>query len=184
MDTLTPAQKWAPYALSAGKQLGIDPAFVLAQWLYETGGGTNLGSTKYNNLAGIKSAPNAAKGIYDPSDSIHAGYNSLSAFKDDYVRVMNLRYYDNFRSTALPGSSPLVSLAAMNASPWAEADYNTQGFLKYYNQAAGIMGTSSNFSTDGLLDSFSNIDTDAMLEVIKKNWWLIGAALILIAIVK
>lgn len=193
-STLTPAQKWAPYALSAGNRLGIDPSFVLAQWLYETGNGTNLGATKYNNLAGIKSAPNSGKGIYDPSDSIHAGYTSLKAFTDDYVRVMQLDYYKNVMSTAKAGTSPLVSLSALNLSPWAEADYNTSGFLNYYNQAASVMGSKSDFTAvDTVKDAVSSfgsslgigsIDGDGITDFFKTNWWLIAIGLVLIAVIR
>jgi hypothetical protein len=185
MDTLTPAQKWAPYAYNAGKQLGIDPAFVLAQWLYETGNGTNLGSTKYNNLAGIKSSPNAAKGIYNPSDSQHAGYTSLSAFTQDYVKVMNLGYYRDFLSVAKKGSVS-SSLSALNASPWSEADYNTMGFMKYYNQAAKVVGGNAmpglDFDIGG--DILNGVNTDNILNFLKTKWWLIAGALVIIAVVK
>lgn len=189
MDTLSPAQKWAPYAYSAGKQLGIDPAFVLAQWLYETGNGTNLGSTKYNNLAGIKSAANASKGIFDPSDSQHAGYTSLSAFTTDYVRVMNLGYYRDFLGIAKK-ADVTTSLSALNASPWSEADYNKTGFMKYYNQAASAVGSSkvSGFGIDleslaggDLLD---NVNTDNIMSFMKEKWWLIAAALVVIAVLR
>lgn len=186
-STLTPSQKWAPYAYSAGTQLGIDPAFVLAQWLYETGNGTNLGSKKYNNLAGIKSSPNAAKGIFDPSDSIHAGYTSLSAFTQDYVRVMNLSYYRDFLKTSRSTSDPMTMLKSMNASPWAEADYNTSGFMKYYNEAAKVMGSKSYSGIDlrnigGNL--LNNVNTDSILSILKDKWWMIAAGLVIIAILK
>lgn len=189
MDTLTPAQKWAPYAYNAGKQLGIDPAFVLAQWLYETGGGKNLGSKKYNNLAGIKSSPNASKGIYDPSDSIHAGYTSLSAFTQDYVRVMNLGYYKDFLKTAKSGNVN-TSLSALNASPWAEADYNKSGFLKYYNEAAKTMGSKTYSAIDLDLESLSGanilngVNTDGIIGFLKEKWWIVAGALVVIAIMK
>lgn len=189
MDTLTPAQKWAPYAYSAGNQLGIDPAFILAQWLYETGNGTNLGSTKYNNLAGIKSSPNASKGIFDPADSQHAGYTSLSAFTQDYVKVMNLGYYRDFLSTAKKGNVS-TSLSALNASPWSEADYNTSGFMKYYNQAAQVVGsktyTGIGIDLESLTngDLLGNVNTDNIITFLKEKWWLIAGALVIIAILK
>ena len=183
MDTSKPYVMWIPYAQSAGKQLGIDPAFVMAQWLYETGGGTNLGSTKYNNLAGIKSSPNASKGIFDPSDSIHAGYTSLDAFTRDYVRVMSLGYYRDFLATAKSGNAS-ASLAALNASPWSEADYNKSGFMKYYNEASGLMGSGGSTGGFDFGDLFGSGGTDGILAFLKEKWWLVVGALVVIAILK
>lgn len=183
MDTLTPTQKWAPYALRAGKELNMDPAFILSQWLYETGNGTNLGSTKYNNLAGIKSSPNVSKGIFDPSDSIHAGYSSLSAFTDDYVRVMKLGYYKDVRATATAGSNPISQLMAINKSPWAEADYSTTSWMKFYNQAAKVLGE-KDYSLETNGSDILNVNTDGILTILKEKWWIVAGALVIIAVLK
>lgn len=132
-------KKIAPYAVRAGKVLGMDSNVIMAQWLYETGDGTNTG-TKYNNLAGIKLTPNSVKGAYKTPDSIHAAYTNLDAFTNDYIRVMSLSYYDNIRAVAKPGVNPVVAKKVIDASPYAVADYNETGFVRYYNAARKIIG--------------------------------------------
>jgi hypothetical protein len=186
VDTLSPAQKWAPYAYSAGKQLGIDPAFVLAQWLYETGNGTNLGSTKYNNLAGLKNGSTLSSGEYDPADSIHAGYSSLSAFTSDYVRMMNQSNMKSFMSVATSGADISTVLSAFDASPYAVGNYNKSGFMNYYKQATKVVGNASanNYSTDAITDLLDGVNTDGILKILKDKWWIVAAALVLIAILK
>ncbi len=187
MDTLTPAQKWAPYALSAGTQLKYDPAFILATWLYETGNGTNTG-TKYNNLAGIKRKADPSKGIFDPTDSIHAGYTSLSAFTQDYIRVANQSNMRDFLSAARSSNDPATLLKAWDASPWAESNYDKSGFLSYYNQAAKVLGTGlySPFDLSNVFggDILGGINTDGIITFLKEKWWLVAGGLVIIAIVK
>jgi len=136
------ADKIAPYAKKAAASLGMDPAVIMAQWLYETGNGSNTG-TKYNNWAGIKLTKNSAAGAYQPADSIHAGYKTPDAFVADYVRVMKLSYYNNVRKVAAPGADPMAAKAAIDASPYATQNYNAEGWLRYFNQAKGILGGST-----------------------------------------
>lgn len=184
---MSAVESWVPYAKTAAANLGIDPAFVLAQWLYETGGGTNLGSTKYNNLAGLKSAPDSSKGIFDPPDSIHAGYLGLSDFTRDYIRVMKLPYYKDVLEAAKPGGNTASALEALNKSPYSEADYSKSGFMKYYNQAAemlGIKNISLNLETLIGGDLMAGINADGILKLLKENWWLVAGALVVLAVLK
>ncbi len=139
-----------PYAKNAAEQLGIDVNFIMAQWAYETANGTNLGSRKYNNLAGIKYSPSGAGSIgkYQPSDSAHAGYDTLNDFVSDYVRVMKLSYYKDVISTATGENNLDNAILAINKSPYAVQDYNISGFKRYYEQAKTITGTVGSVGKD------------------------------------
>lgn len=182
MDTTSFSQKVAPYAVKAGNALNMDPAFIMAQWLYETGNGTNLGARKYNNLAGIKNGSVLSAGEYNPADSIHAGYTSLSAFTNDYIRTMSLGSYKTVRAAAAPGSNPLSQYMAINKSPWAEVDYSFSGWMKYYNESAKVLGE-KNYSLENIGDIF-NVNSDGILKILKEKWWLVAGALVLIAVLK
>lgn len=189
MNTLSPVEKWAPYAYNAGQQLGIDPAFILAQWLYETGNGTNLGSTKYNNLAGLKNGSVLSPGEYDPSDSIHAGYSSLSAFTQDYVRMLRQNNMKSFMSVAQSRADTSTLLSAWDATPYAVGNYNKTGFMNYYKQAAAVVGGKTGgigFDLESLTggDLLESIKTDNILAFLKEKWWLVAGALVVIAIVR
>ena len=132
--------KIAPYAVKAGKLLGMDPAVIMTQWLYETGDGSNTG-TKYNNLAGVKHTGSSIPEAYTVPSSIHAAYPNLDAFVKDYVRVLNLSYYKGIRAIAKPGVDPVVAKRAIDASPYAVTDYNQSGWINYYQGAIKALGS-------------------------------------------
>jgi Muramidase (flagellum-specific) len=186
MGSLTPAQAWAPYAQAAGNALNMNAADILAQWLYETGNGTNLGSTKYNNLAGIKYTKNSVSGAFQPSDSQHAGYANLDAFVSDYIRVMKSSNYDQVRKSTSASSF----LSAINASPWSVADYNASGFMGYYKQATAALGqvpvSSIGIGLDSLpgSDILNGINGDGILSFLKEKWWMVAGALVIIAVIR
>lgn len=131
--------KIAPYAKKAAAALGMDASVIMAQWLYETGDGTNTG-TKYNNLAGVKHTGSSTPAAFTVPNSIHAAYPTLDDFVTDYVRVLKLGYYKNVRAVAKPGVNPVVAKKAIDASPYAVADYNEAGFVNFYNIAKKILG--------------------------------------------
>lgn len=107
--------KMKPYADRASQATGIPSAVILAQWGLETGFGTSTASQKLNNHAGIKA--NSQGRDYD--GGTYAGYNSLNKFVTDYVRVMNLSYYDKVRSVGKTGNVA-NTVKALDDSPWAE----------------------------------------------------------------
>lgn len=131
--------KIAPYAKKAAELLKMDPAVIMAQWLYETGDGSNTG-TKFNNLAGVKLTGSSVSEAYAVPESIHAAYPTLDAFVKDYVRVLNLSYYKDVRAIAKPGVNPITAKNAIDASPYAVTNYNESGWINFYNAAVKILG--------------------------------------------
>jgi hypothetical protein len=134
-------KKIAPYAVQAGKLLGMDPNVIMTQWLYETNDGTNVGSRLYNNLAGIKHTGSSTPAAYTVGDSIHAAYPTLSDFVNDYVRVLKLSYYNEIRAIAKPGVDPIVAKNVIDKSPYAVTNYNQEGWLRFFNQAKAVLGS-------------------------------------------
>lgn len=102
-----------PYAKKASKKLGGGVTYqaILTQWSLETGYGTSRIAKEHNNHAGIKNNSHGA----DYDAGTYAGYNSLDSFVNDYVRVMNLSYYDDVRKEG----STADDLTQLHKSPWA-----------------------------------------------------------------
>jgi flagellum-specific peptidoglycan hydrolase FlgJ len=108
-------KKFSGYAMGAGAALGIPHQVILAQWALESAYGGSSLANRAKNFAGIKYNSNA-----DFKSGSYAGYNSISAFASDYVRVMRLDYYADVRQAS--GVSETVE--ALGDSPYAEsADY-------------------------------------------------------------
>lgn len=121
--------KYLPYAKESSQLLGgkLDPYIILAFWHWESAGGTNLATTKLNNLGGInwvgqsKYGINATQSPYGKQE--YANYATLSDFAKDFARVMSLGYY---KDTLLAGQTEGYKddVIAHNASPYAGGDYN------------------------------------------------------------
>jgi hypothetical protein len=85
--------KVKPYAEVVGKDLNIDPNFIVAQWSHETGYGTNTGS-KNNNLAGYMAYVGSPYGINGKK------FDSLSEFAGSYESLLkNQRYNGIFKAS-------------------------------------------------------------------------------------
>lgn len=89
--------KMRPYAQKAANALGMPVEVILAQWALESGNGTsNLAKTQ-NNYGGIKYSQYSKTGTKTSANAF-AKYSSIDGFVTDYIRVMNLSYYDKVRS--------------------------------------------------------------------------------------
>lgn len=172
--------KMMPHAERASGALGIPKAVILAQWSLETGSGSSSAAQKLNNHAGIKANSQGA----DYNGGTYAGYNSLSSFTTDYIRVMNLSYYDKVRQVGKTGDIE-KTVKALDDSPWAE-DKGYYGKImniispggKYAplpsssNTGAGVTNL-GNIDLDGLADKVKNLNPDQMVK-----FALIGLAVV------
>jgi hypothetical protein len=141
--------KYYGIAKLASSELGgkLDPFIVLSFWHWETAGGTNRGSKKLNNLAGIKWVDQKRKyGIEATQSGMYANYANLEEFAKDYARVLNLGYYKDVLTAGVT-SGYEDDVVAINLSPYAEADYdlktvidNTHAFRLLSGQASVVDG--------------------------------------------
>jgi flagellum-specific peptidoglycan hydrolase FlgJ len=115
------------WAQKAAAGTGLPVSAVLTQWGWETGTGTSQFSRE-NNQAGIKFT--GAPGSYQADPNGTAGYTSMQAFVDDYVRVVKLGYYAQVRAAAPNG--PEAVLAAWAGTPYAEDPNYSPGLLGYW----------------------------------------------------
>jgi len=134
-------KKMLPYASDASEKLGIPKSVILAQWANESNYGRSNVSLNANNYGGIKDTGRYQKyGAY-------AKYPTLSDFVDDYVRVLNLSYYDDVRE--IKTNNPVEeTLADLSKSPYAESGYGGGSWLasiikqfdltKYDNNNSGL----------------------------------------------
>jgi len=115
------------YAKIAANKIngGAPPEVILGFWYWETGRGTNRGTTQFNNLAGInynRSWRNPLQVKPSPSGE-YAIYANLTNFAEDYARVMNLNMYGKVR-TAFKSAGYADDVAAISASPYSVDDYD------------------------------------------------------------
>lgn len=121
-----------PWAKKAQDLTGLPYDYIVAQWGWETGWGTNRGSKTLNNHAGIKYSKYAPAGtVPDGSALNYAKYNSLDTFIKDYARVMNLSYYKEIKSAR----NDTDRIKALNKSPYSESDYDINTMLSAQNIA-------------------------------------------------
>ncbi|MEM4995045.1 glucosaminidase domain-containing protein [Priestia sp. SB1] len=83
------------YANTAGKGTDIPFEVCIAQWSKESAYGNSVLAQATNNFAGITYTSNS---IADFQNGRFAGYNTIDKFVKDYIRVMNLSYYDKVRA--------------------------------------------------------------------------------------
>ena len=83
------------YANTAGKGTSIPFEVCIAQWSKESAYGNSVLAQATNNFAGITYTSNS---IADFQNGRFAGYNTVDKFVKDYIRVMNLSYYDKVRA--------------------------------------------------------------------------------------
>lgn len=108
------------YAQRASAGTGIPVSVILAQWANESAYGKSDFALNHNNHGGIKYTSNA-----DYEVDGHAGYYSVNRFVDDYIRVMNLSYY---QAVVAAGSTPGVNddFEALGESPYAGSGYGRE----------------------------------------------------------
>lgn len=99
------------YAMTAGAALGMPYQVILAQWAHESAYGTSDLANRAKNYAGIKYNDNA-----DFKSGAYAGYNNISKFVSDYIRVMRLPYYNNVRNA----DGIRETIEELGKSPYAE----------------------------------------------------------------
>lgn len=124
-----------PYGSAAAAGTGLPVALVLSQWAHETGWGESELARGANNHGGIKYTEHA-----DYAAGAFSGYNSLSNFAKDYVRVISLSYYDRLRQAAAAGTPP-ADLAGM-FGPYAEDPAygdKLRGVLAVVQEAGGAV---------------------------------------------
>lgn len=143
-----------PYAKKASDMLDgrLHWTVILAQWVHETGFGRSQAVKEHNNHAGIKS--NSSGRDYD--GGLYAGYNSTDSFVRDYVRTMNLSYYNKVRGDIDN------QITELHKSPWAtdpaygsklQRVYNNLNFDTVASSPVADLTDSLGGMVDGLGDS-------------------------------
>lgn len=99
------------YAMTAGAVLGMPYQVILAQWAHESSYGSSDLAVRAKNFAGIKYNDNA-----DFKSGSYAGYNSIATFVKDYIRVLQLPYYNEVRNAG----GIKETIQALGRSPYAE----------------------------------------------------------------
>lgn len=128
-------QNMLPYAKKASAELGIPSSVILAQWAHESAYGESYGAKHRLNFAGISnfigkpySWSKAIKVEPRPKSegSWYNVYANASDFTDDYVHVMNLKYYDKVRAA---GKTPGIDddILQLAKSPFAADHYGGTG---------------------------------------------------------
>lgn len=173
--------KMKPYADRAAQSLGIPVSVILAQWSLETGSGTSAAAKNNNNHAGIKS--NSLGSEYN--GGTYAGYRSLDGFVKDYIRVMNLSYYDKVRAA---GNNVDAVVRALDASPWAE-DKQYGNKIMSIIKGTPVTGIGSGGSSSGnitlpqnvlkLGDIVGQVNTASPEQL--KQWAVIGLGAVMLA---
>ncbi|MFD0591156.1 glucosaminidase domain-containing protein [Paenibacillus sp. GCM10027627] len=116
------AQRMQSYAARAAAAVDMPVEVVLAQWALESGNGTSGHAKNHNNHGGIKYSKHS-KTALQRSDSQFAGYRNLDDFVTDYIRVINLGYYDKVReATTIEGT-----VKALGESPYDAGGYLLNG---------------------------------------------------------
>lgn len=116
-------EKMTPWAKKAEIATGLPYHFIVAQWGWETGWGTNRGALHLNNHSGIKYSKYAPPGTVQ--DGMYSKYNSMDSYIKDYARVMGLSYYTKIRNA----KTDIDRIKELNASPYSETDYNIDTML-------------------------------------------------------
>jgi len=112
--------QYSPYIQSAASQSGVSSETIAAQWANESGYGKSKLAVDSHNLAGIKYSPHSTTAKRIPGSDF-AAYDSYADFVTDYVRVLNLPYYDKVRAA---GTDTQAATKALGESPWDAGHYN------------------------------------------------------------
>jgi flagellum-specific peptidoglycan hydrolase FlgJ len=143
------------YAMTASAVLGMPYQVILAQWALESTYGTSDLAVRAKNFAGIKSSSQGK----DFVSGSYAGYNTIPRFVQDYIRVMQLPYYNEVRQVG--GIEATIN--ALDRSPWAE----DSGYGAKLRQMLSINDVSTDGATNtmSVLGVFGNILSSPFLWV-------------------
>lgn len=152
--------KFYPYAMHSASKIngaGTEEApVILAFWFWETGRGTNRGTSEFNNLAGInynRSWKNPLQLKASPSGE-YAVYSNLNNFAEDYARVLNLSMYANVRN-AFKTAGYEDDVASISASPYSVADYDKTTVLNAIKEFRKLSGSPApTYEADKSVNSF------------------------------
>lgn len=169
-----------PWAKKAQDLTGLPYDYIVAQWGWETGWGTNRGSKTLNNHAGIKYSQYAPAGTV--KDGMYAKYTSLDSFIRDYARVMNLSYYNEIKSARTDADR----IKALNKSPYSESDYDintmlsAQALAKQYGEGITISAPAPSapaINVGSELGSFNIPNLSSLSGGELETWASVGIAL-------
>lgn len=148
-----------PYAMEASSATGINPHVIVAQWAHETGYGTSAVS-RNNNHGGIKYID--GRSPYQSGEANgHATFDSIEDFVKDYIRVVNLSYYDAVRSAA----GVEATIQAFHKSPYATDPNYGDKVLKHYGIVSKMLGdTVPGVSLEKYKSEASNLSESKMIE--------------------
>lgn len=93
----TPAsfvQQYGDMAASVGKQIGVDPNLLLAQWGHETGWGKSVipGTNNLGNIKQFGGGGVAARDNMTGSNDAYRAYQTPDAFGADYASLISRKY--------------------------------------------------------------------------------------------
>ncbi len=163
-----------PWAKKAEQATGLPYDYIVAQWGWETGWGTNRGSKELNNHAGIKFSQYAPAGTI--KSGMYAKYPNMDLFIQDYARVYRLSYYTKIKSARTDEER----IKELNNSLWSESDYSistmlsAQKIAKQYGEGVTPAPAETTISELGSFN-ISNISTLSNGEL--ETWATVGIAL-------
>lgn len=169
-----------PWAKKAEQATGLPYDFIVAQWGWETGWGTNRGSKSLNNHAGIKFSKYAPAGTV--KDGMYAKYPSMDVYIQDYKRVMGLSYYTKIKSAR----TDIDRIKELNASLWSESDYDintmlsAQALAKQYGEGITVSAPAPSapaINVGSELGSFNIPNLSSLSGGELETWASVGIAL-------
>jgi flagellum-specific peptidoglycan hydrolase FlgJ len=164
MSRETYYHKMRPYAERASRALDMNVDFILIQWAHESANGTSAIAKENKNHAGIKWSKYNQVGA--TINRGHAKYNSLDRFVTDYIRVMNLSYYDKVRQAL----SIEDEIKAIDASPYAEDKKYGQKLLAIFNGGGIPSDNGEGFSNKELATATSiGLAFIALMKLVNQN---------------
>jgi flagellum-specific peptidoglycan hydrolase FlgJ len=150
------------YAMTAGAVLGMPYQVILAQWALESTYGTSDLAQRANNFAGIKYNQHA-----DFKSGSYAGYNSIASFVQDYIRVLQLPYYNGVRNAG----GIKETIEEFGRSPYAE----DPSYASKLSSIVNINDTSTGFTGNAVsaMGVLTNIATSPILWIVTFVYFLI-----------
>lgn len=165
-----------PWAKKAESETGLPFDYIVAQWGWETGWGTNRGSKNLNNHAGIKFSKYAPAGT--TQDGMYAKYPTMDHFIKDYARVYRLSYYTKIKSAR----TDTDRIKELNTSLWSESDYDINTMLsaqKIAREYGGGVSTPTPIVTElpAAASTLSNINVKDLSGGELEQWAAVGIGL-------
>lgn len=158
--------RWVAYTV--GKDLGVDPSFIYAQMMFETGDlSSNLANNGSNNLSGIKFAnqPGATLGSVATDDGgNYAYFDSIESYKNAYEGILN--------RMGVAGSTSVDDYCArLKSHGYFTADLGayTTGVRRYLGDYSDPANTGDSGSDDGNGGGSSPTNQDGFLYFLDVN---------------